>query len=347
MFRVLTRTLVLLALLHIGEPAWAAKTDIVYLKNGDRITGEVKSLDRAILEFSTDHMGTVFIEWENILEVVSSTGQTIELANGQRFYGPLAKPEGREMVTVNTEQGPVGLSIVDVVSMYPVEAGFWDRLDISANLGFSWDKASDVGKYSIGIDTELRNPRFLSRASFMSEITTQEDRDSTKSTKRAKLDASHIVFRRDKRYHTIWGNMERNDGLGLDLRVVAGAGYGFLPVRDQRNWLALGFGLAVNQEKPTEGEAQTSLEAAGVLRYSYFKYSNPKRSFNSDLSVFPSLTESGRWRATFNTDFRLEFITDLFWKLTLYASYDSDPVTQDETASKSDYGVTSSFSYKF
>ena len=84
-----------------------------------------------------------------------------------------------------------------------------------------------------------------------------------------------------------------------------------------------------------------------MLRYSYFKYSNPKRSFNSDLSVFPSLTESGRWRATFNTDFRLEFITDLFWKLTLYASYDSDPVTQDETASKSDYGVTSSFAYKF
>lgn len=344
MFRVLTRTLVLLALLHIGESAWAAKTDIVYLKNGDRITGEVKNLDRAILEFSTDHMGTVFIEWENILEVVSTTGQTVELSNGQRFYGPLAKPEGQEMVMVKTDQGPVGLSIPDVVSMYPVEAGFWDRLDISANLGFSWDKASDVGKYSIGIDTELRNPRYLSRASFMSEITTQEDRDSTK---RASLDASHIVFRRNKRYHTLWGNMERNDGLGLDLRLVAGAGYGFLPVRDQRNWLALGLGLAVNQEKPTQGGAQTSLEAFGGVRYSYFKYSDPERSFNSDLLVFPSLTESGRWRATFNTDFRLEFLTDLFWKLTLYASYDSDPVTQDERASKSDYGVTSSFSYKF
>lgn len=344
MFRFLSRSLVTLFLLQISVSAWAAKTDVVYLKNGDRVTGEIKSLDRAILEFSTDHMGTVFIEWSDILEVVSGTGQTVELANGQRFYGPLAKPDGQEMVTVETEQGPVGLSTLDVVSMYPVESGFWDRLDISANLGFSWDKASDVGKYSIGIDTELRHPRFVSRASFTSEITTQSDRDSTK---RAALDASHYVFRRNKRYHTFWGNMENNDGLGLDLRVLVGAGYGLLPLRDQRNWLALGAGLAVNQETPSEGEAQTSLEAVGTLRYSYFKYSDPERSFNTILSVFPSLTESGRWRATFDTDFRLEFFSDLFWKLTLYASYDSEPLSLEASTSKSDYGVISSFGYKF
>jgi hypothetical protein len=333
-----------LVLLQFSVFAWAAKTDIVYLKNGDRVTGEVKHLDRAILEFSTDSMGTVFIEWEDILEIVSNTGQTVELSNGQRFYGPLAKPEGQEMMMVKTEQGPVGVSTLDVVSMYPVESSFWDRLDISANLGFSWDNASDVGKYSIGIDTELRNPRFLSRASFTSEITTQEGRDDTT---RASLDASHIVFRRDKRYHTFWGEMENNDGLGLDLRVLVGAGYGYLPLRDQRNWLAIGAGLAVNQETPIAGGAQTSLEAVGTLRYSYFKYSNPERSFNSTLFVYPSLTESGRWRASLNTDFRLEFITDLFWKLTLFASYDSDPASQDASTSKSDYGVTSSFAYKF
>jgi len=344
MFRCLSRSLALLFLLQFSVSAWAAKTDVVYLKNGDRVTGEVKNLDRAILEFSTDSMGTVFIEWKDILEVVSDTGQTVELTNGQRFYGPLAKPDGQEMVTVETEQGPVGVSTLDVVSMYPVESGFWDRLDISANLGFSWDKASEVGKYSIGIDTELRNPRFVSRASFTSEITTQEGRNDTT---RAALNASHYVFRRDKRYHMIWGDMENNDGLDIDLRVVAGAGYGYLPLRNQRNWLAIGAGLAVNREIPVTGAQQTSLEAVGTLRYSYFKYSDPERSFNSDLSVFPSLTEAGRWRATFNTDFRLEFLSDLFWKLTLYASYDSDPASQDASTSNSDYGVTSSFSYKF
>jgi len=129
--------------------------------------------------------------------------------------------------------------------------------------------------------------------------------------------------------------------------VVLGGGYGFVPIRNQRNLLALGAGLAVNREIPTAGEQQTSLEAVGTLRYSYFKYSDPERSFNTDLSIFPSLTEAGRWRATLTSDFRLEFVSDLFWKLAVYASYDSEPITEDTAAGRSDYGITSSIAYKF
>ena len=60
----------LLALLF-SPLARAEKTDIVVLKNGDKITGEVKGLERGKLEFSTDSMGTVSIEWEDIQEILS------------------------------------------------------------------------------------------------------------------------------------------------------------------------------------------------------------------------------------------------------------------------------------
>jgi hypothetical protein len=63
------------------------------------------------------------------------------------------------------------------------------------------------------------------------------------------------------------------------------------------------------------------------------------------LRVFPSLTDSGRWRASFDTNFRLEFVEDLFWNLDFYASYDSDPISIE--GSTSDYGITSSLGYKF
>jgi len=322
--------------------AWAAKTDVVLLKNGDRVTGEVKTLERGKLTLSTDSMGTVFIEWEEIEEIFSSTGQAIELTNGQRFYGPLAKGEDDEMMMVRTEQGPVGVSTGDIVNMYPVEAGFWDRLDVSADLGFSWDKGSNVGKYTLGLSSELRNPRYVSRASFNTEITTQQGRDDTS---RATLDALHLVFRQNKRYHAFFGNLENNDELGVDLRVLAGAGYGAVPIRSQQNWLSVGAGLAVNHEIPVEGDAETNLEAVGMLTYDYFKYSDPERSLRSNLRVFPSLTDAGRWRATFDTDFRLELVSDLFWKMAFYASYDSDPLSKE--GASSDYGVTSSLGYKF
>ncbi|NCF63775.1 MAG: DUF481 domain-containing protein, partial [Gammaproteobacteria bacterium] len=96
---------------------------------------------------------------------------------------------------------------------------------------------------------------------------------------------------------------------------------------------------------PQDGEPETNLEAVGMLNYEYYKYSNPERKFTVNLLVFPSITNFGRWRADFNTDFRLEFVDDLFWVLDFYANYDSDPISTN--ASNSDYGITSSLAYKF
>lgn len=342
MLSLLSRLSLLIIFLAISLSARAEKTDLVFLHNGDRITGEIKSLHRGKLEFSTDHMGTVFIDWEDIEEIVSSTGQSVELTNGQRFYGPLAKPENQDMLAVSTEQGAVGVSTMDVISMYPVEAGFWERLDISASLGFSWDKGSSVGKYNVGVDAEYRNPRFITRASISSEVTTQELADDTT---RANFDLSHLVFHRNKRYHTVFGTLETNDQLGIDLRTLLGAAYGWVPVRSQRNWFSVGGGLAVNHEVPNLGDAETNLEAVAALTYDYYKYSTPERRFRVDFVVFPSITDFGRWRANFDTNFSLEFIADLFWKLDFFATYDSAPVSR--VGESIDYGVVSSVAYKF
>lgn len=336
------RMLCLLALLLCSGACLADKTDVVHLKNGDRVTGEVKNLDRGILEFSTDHMGTVYIEWSEIQEIVSETGQVVELTNGQRFYGPLTKPESEEMVLVDTRQGAVGVSALDVMAMYPVEASLWDRLDLSANVGFSWDKGSRVGKYNVGLDAEYRDPRFVTRASLMSELTTQEGREDSS---RSAADASHLVFRQNKRYHALFGNLERNDALGIDLRTLAGAAYGIMPFRSPRSRFGLAAGLAVNHEIPSGGTSETNLEAVGAIDFDYFKYSDPERSLHSYLRVFPSITDAGRWRAAFVTDFRLELVADLFWKLYVYGSYDSDPVSSE--GASSDYGINSSLGYSF
>jgi len=337
-----TGILVPIALLLFSLAARAEKTDIVYLKNGDRVTGEVKTLERGMLEFKTDHMGTVLIEWEDIYELVSRTGQAVELTNGQRFYGPLVKPENSGMVMVDSPQGMIGLNAIDVVSMYPVKSGFWDRLDLSAQLGFSWDKGSSVGKYNVGIDAEYRDSRFITQASFFTEITSQQDRADTS---RSSLSVSHLVFRGNKQYIPYFGNLEQNDQLGIDLRALIGAGLGWVPILSNRNRFFLAGGLAINREIPTEGEAENNLEAVGSLNYEYYKYSSPQQKFDISLAVFPSLTDAGRWRADFSTSFRWEMISDLFWVLSSYATYDSKPLS--ENASSSDYGVNSSLAYKF
>ncbi len=336
------RISLLLLILFFSQAVWAEKTDIVYLKNGDRITGEVKSLVRGKLEFSTDHMGTVSIEWEDILQITSRTGQAIELTNGQRFYGSLSKAEEEDILVVSTPLGPADVHVDEVFAMYPVEASFWERLDVTANLGLSWDKGSQVGKYNLGLDAVYRRAESITQASFSTEITTQTTADNTQ---RSVLDGMHNIFKPNKKFHSYFANLERNDQLGIDLRALVGSGYGVMPVRSQRSMFAMAIGLDVNREIPSSGDAETNLEGVGWLSYEYYKFSSPERQFKTDFTVFPSITDWGRWRATLNTDFRLEIVSDFFWILDFYATHDTSPISIN--AAKSDYGVTSSLGYKF
>lgn len=342
MLKLLLQILIVALLMTISQQVLAEKTDVIYLKNGDRVTGEIKTLLRGKLTVSTDHMGNIAIEWDDILEIVSKTGQAVELTDGRRLYGPLTKPENTDLLVVKTDQGSEVVDTLDVIAMYPVAAGFWERLDITANLGFSWDKGSNVGKYNFGIDTIYRRTKSMTRASFSTEITTQA---AANDSARTLLDANHTIFLENKRFRSYFGNLERNEELGLDLRAIAGMGYGWIPLRTQSSWFSMAAGMNINHEIPNTGIAETNLEAAGLITYEYYKYSNPERSFRINLQVFPSITDFGRWRSTFSTDFRFEIFEDLFWKLDFYANYDSSPLSIE--GSSSDYGINSSVAYKF
>lgn len=335
--------LAVLLLLFVNLDLLAApKTDIVVLKNGDRVTGEIKSLLRGQLELSTDHMGTILIEWEHVDEVLSNTGQSIELTNGTRFFGTLEKPKAQSFVRINTQDGAIGVASDDIINMYPVEAGIWDRLDASARLGFAWDKSSKVGKYSVGLDGSWRDPQFITRANFQTDITTQEEIDDSQRTV---FNLNHMRFLQNKWFRGLFGNLESNDELGIDLRTLAGAGYGWIPIRSQRTLLTLMAGVAVNREIPDEGDTDTQLEAVGSLVWDYYMFSYPERNIAVTFSIYPSLTDTGRYRANLDTVMKIELVKDLYFDITAYASYDNRPVS--ETAAQSDYGITSGLGYNF
>ena len=78
---------VLLIIAFFSSPVHADKTDIVILANGDAVTGEIKGLEFGSLRYSTDSMGTVSIDWEDITSVQSDQSLQIELTDGRRYFG--------------------------------------------------------------------------------------------------------------------------------------------------------------------------------------------------------------------------------------------------------------------
>ena len=64
------------------------KTDVVTLANGDRITGEIKRLDRGRLEFKTDDAGTLYLEWDKLVQPrLDSAGSRSSRSDGTRYLG--------------------------------------------------------------------------------------------------------------------------------------------------------------------------------------------------------------------------------------------------------------------
>lgn len=326
----------------------AARTDIVYLHNGDRITGEVKGVYSGQLEFKTDDLGVIMISWSAIRDLISDKEHQIQLTDGEHLTGKLSKPpssteNAENLILVKTASGTEQLESNTIVGMYPLGASFWDRVDFDLGLGFNYDKASSVGKYTLGASAMYRAEGYINLGKLNSEFTTQNDIDNTS---RNVLALMHMADLPEKRYYSYFGNLEQNDQLGIDLRTVLGVGYGWVPISTSAHWLTMGGGIQANLERPfDDAEPDENLEAVGTIRYQHYKHSVPKRNIDAYFQIMPSLTQSDRIRADFTLDFKWEVVRSFYVGMELYTSFDSKPASEE--ASKVDYGVISSVGYSY
>ncbi len=318
------------------------RTDIVILNNGDRVTGEIKSLEAGLLELKTDTMGTIRIEWRFISELISDKNQSVEVTDGRRWLGQLQKPSEGDHIVVNTVQGPVNLSPAEVVTVWPVAATFLDKVDLDMSLGFDYSKATDIRNFNLGINFLHRSEERLIEALLRSDITRQSEGDDQN---RQELYVTQQFLRPEQKFRSWLVGLDSNDALGVDLRLYGGGAIGKYLVKTNNKWFSISGGLLATQENPKDENSETNLEALGSARFRFFRYATPERSLDTAFSVFPSLTDFGRVRANLRSTFRLEFFTDLFWSMEFYATYDNQPLTTG--AEKADYGIVTALGWSY
>jgi len=325
-----------------ASPALAAKTDIVVLRNGDRLTGEVKQLDRGSLTFKTDDIGTIAVEWDKVASVTASATFEVEDLDGSQFFGSLtAGPQEGELGIVSA--GAVrGLALARVVRIQRLGATLWRRLDGSLSVGASYTSSSELLKIDLATRVILtrRANRFGIDGS--STITQQPDVEDTRR--------NNLTLSYGRRYPHRWvgfaqAQVEQNRELGFDLRGSFSAGGGRYLVQDRRQDLLAAMGLRVNREKPLDGETTTNLEAAATLVFDRFSYDFPTVDVYVTLSGFASLTDWGRVRVELDARWKRELLKDFALSLRGYESYDSRPATAG--AEKNDYGITFGLAWTF
>jgi len=86
------------------------KLDVIVLKNGDRLTGEIQSLAYGRLEVETDSMGTVQIEWPDGVRIESPQGFMLEDVEGYHLYGSFARASKERELAIATREWATGLA---------------------------------------------------------------------------------------------------------------------------------------------------------------------------------------------------------------------------------------------
>lgn len=336
--------IIVISFLFVGfenAKASSSKIDTVYFQHGDRLTGELLSLNKGMLKLKTDDGGTVSIEWKKIDSLCILNPIRILKHNGGILFGQLY-PSGKSGVCIlHDENGKISdIHLQSIVELIQLEKRIWDRLSGTISAGFSFIKATEVTQLDFAGNITYKGEKIIFAANYNVILTD----DGVETTQRQNGGGSF-----DRVLPNNWSAQgkllaESNSEFGLDLRtsIITGISYNF--IRSNSQILKAGGGLSLNRE--LSGDlAQNNIEGLIGLEYSLFIFESPKVNINFKGFLLPSFNRFGRIRSNIDSDLNIELFKDFYIKGSLFYNYDNEPLSGVDV--HTDWGTTLGLEYKF
>lgn len=322
----------------------APKTDMIRLKNGNLVTGEIKSLEYGILSYKTDGMSTLSVKWDHVTQIKSKYKFEVTLDKGGVYlaYVDTTSKLNEVNLIINSKISFV-VKTSEIVSILKIKDSFWGRFSGGFSFGLNYTRGSDIFYYDLSGDLHYRI--FRSYASLIVSSNLTNDRNTENKT--TKNDANFRYYGLLPKYwfYAGFAQAEQNSQMGLDLRTSIGAGFGKRILYTYRTALQLSVNIVGNREWSQDGEGSNNVEGLAYLEYRIYNNAPPKTKLTSYLAVYPSITIKGRVRTNFFVEGSIEIWKNFVYKLKYYYNVDNKPVT--EGANKVDWGITTSFGYTF
>ena len=321
--------------------AAADKVDVVYLKNGDRITCEIKKLDRSVLTISTDPLGKASVHWGEIQELRSPRKFDVQLSSGDHLLGSLLASPAGQLVMQLDDGATATAALFDVIRMAPIGRSLWSRIDGNLDVGFSFAQADLETHWTLNGAAGYRSLRYQVNTTVASQVTTRENDDSLS---RNSVGIYALRSHSNRWYTTAWSQLQQNQELALDLRAVVGAGFGRDLVHTARRLWSAYTGLAYTHEQFSDEPSDQSPEVAVGGQLDFFTPGKEDfRITNAVLSYF-NVGGRARIRIELQSAWRQEFLKDFYWSLNGFESFDGDPPPDRKT---NDFGASFTLGWKF
>jgi Protein of unknown function, DUF481 len=217
--------------LHATEPLHdGEKTDILYMRNGDRLTCEIKSLNGGALQVSLNYVdGTISIDWAAIERLDSKRLFIVKLEDGSVYSGKLsiADAEPGKPTKLQISSGPGSFVLIEkeqIVQMGETSESFWRRFAVDIASGIIFSKANAQTQYNISASVTYPQPTWSAGILANSTLSTSS---GVAASTRNQLDLgfSHLLRHRNW-FYTGQAGLLQSTEQGVDLRSSIGGGVG-------------------------------------------------------------------------------------------------------------------------
>jgi len=322
-FRIVTfpNLSLIVAILLAGQ---AVNADVLVLRNGDQITGDIKRIWDSEISIEPEYSDEFQVDVSAVDHIESESKFEIDLKDGTSLVAQLAGADSDGNQIVKVGEKIITVSLEQIFELDEPEEDFdWEsNVDFSAAVNSG---NTDSSNTKLRADTTVKFPdhRHIGEITFLKEDLAGE---TTQDKQLFKYDYNWLF--RDPWFFSTQLSFERDPIIELDQRVILSAGIG----RDIRNTPRKVLSVQLGAGAQTEEIGQVTTESTVVtwsLRYRQDFFSDDLELYHNDSITY---NVSGRSNTSYKTTTGLRFeITDLLYaNLSVDFDYETDPVEAAE-----------------
>lgn len=326
--------------------------DVVYLKNGDRLTGKVESLELGKLKVATEMAGTVTIALEKIqlfstdgpVAIVAEDGTVVHTRitryeNGRFELAPTATEaaaatqpaEGTRPAVASTlpAQGGRTLSSTEVIRIGPDQTRWKGHITAGATFN-SGNTNSESFNAALELNRRGDYDRILIQADYL--YSREEDPDTgderTSADRWSNRD-KYDYFLSRKWYAYAGTTLEHNGVANLYFRATPGIGLGYQWIETSRTKFSTEAGVNWVYERYSD-PADTHDYLAGRFAYRLSHKLSSTAELTHSFEILPNVEDFGDYTANTDAGLRLRISGHLFTEAKIIVNYDSTPAEDKE-----------------
>ena len=299
-----------------------AQADEVHLKNGDRITGEVVTMEEDKLFLKTSYAGKITINWDQVASIVTDTPVEVSFQDETMVVGT-TKPAKEGEISLETVETAEVISFrldeVKSINPKPPEEGVKIKGDV--NFGFSYERGN-TNKDKLHLDGSFSARDGDNRYTAKADVNREESSGVSTENNWLAL-VKYDRFFTDKMYWFTTASFEHDEFKSLNLRTTFATGAGRQLIETALTNLLLELGLAyVIEDFTTKDNDYTALRWS--LDFDRYVVSDKIQFFHWD-ELFYSLRYSDNLVLRTRTGFRFPLYGNFKWTIQYDYDLDTDP----------------------